>query len=84
MTTFTVHSFMKRYLELKPVKWGFKWQFRCAVSTGYLYKFDLYLGKKKDIEGNLVEGAVLQLTNKVINKKFCFLALDVTRICGCI
>ena len=54
MTKFQGHSSMKQYLQLKPIKWGFKWWFRCASSTGYLYEFDLYL-VKKNIEVNLAE-----------------------------
>ena len=56
---------MRQYLQLKPIKWGFKWWFKCISSTRYLYEFDLYLGKKKNVEVNLTEGVVLQLTEKL-------------------
>ena len=56
---------MRQYLQLKPIKWGFKWWFKCISSTRYLYEFDLYLGKKKNVEVNLAEGVVLQLTEKL-------------------
>ena len=38
---------------MKPIKWGFKWWFQCASFTGYLYSFDVYLGRPKDVEVNL-------------------------------
>ena len=44
--------------------------FRCASSTGYLYEFDLYLGKKKDVEINLGEGVVMRLTEK-LKQTYC-------------
>ena len=44
---------------MKPIKWGLKWGFWSASSSGYLCEFDLYLGKKKDVEVNLGESLVL-------------------------
>ena len=41
---------MTRNLRVKSIEWGFKWWFQCASSTGYLYEFHLYLGRKKDTE----------------------------------
>ena len=35
MTKFKGRSLMIRYLQLKPMKWGFKRWFRYANSTGY-------------------------------------------------
>ena len=32
---------------MKPIKLEFKWWFSCASSIGYLYEFDLYLGRRK-------------------------------------
>ena len=60
---------------MKPFKWGFKWWFRCASSNGYLYEFDLYLGKKQNVEGNLGEGDVMQLSEK-LKGTFCTLCFD--------
>ena len=56
---------MRQYLKMKPIKWGFKWWFRCASSNGYLREFDLYLGKKQNIEVNLGEGIMMQLSEKL-------------------
>ena len=35
MTKFKRRSSMRQYLKMKPIKWGFKWWFRCVFSTGY-------------------------------------------------
>ena len=37
----------KQYMKNKPIKWAFKWWCQCFSKTGYLYEFDLYLGKKE-------------------------------------
>ena len=47
MVKFTGRSCMKQYVKNKTIKWGFKFWFRCASPTGYLYQLDLYLGKKE-------------------------------------
>lgn len=47
-------SSVRQYLKLKPIKCDFKRWFCCASSTCLLYKFDLYLGKKKNVEVNLL------------------------------
>ena len=52
MTKFKGCPSMKQWLKMKPIKWGFKWWFQYASSTGYLYEFQLYLGGKKNIEAN--------------------------------
>ena len=76
MTKFKGRSGMKQYLQLKPIKWGFKSWYRCASKTGYLYEFDLYLGKKKDgVQYNLGESVILQLSEKLKNT-FCTLFFD--------
>ena len=56
---------MRQYLKVKPIKWGFKWWFRYESSNGYLYEFDLYLGKKQNVEVNLGEDMVMQLSEKL-------------------
>ena len=50
MMKFKGRSSMKQYVNDKPVKWGFKFWYHCASETGYLYQFDLYLGKKESAE----------------------------------
>ena len=39
--------------------------FWCTSSTGHLHKFDLYLGRKKDVEVNLGENVVMRLSEKL-------------------
>ena len=36
MVKFKGRSSMKQYVKNKPIKWGFKFWFRCASKTGYL------------------------------------------------
>ena len=55
MTKFKGHSTIRHYLKMKPIKWRLKWSFRCGSSIGYLYKFYLCLGWKRDVEINLGE-----------------------------
>ena len=39
---FKGRSGMKQYIESKPIKWDFKFWFRCSSKTGYLYQMDVY------------------------------------------
>ncbi|XP_065652990.1 piggyBac transposable element-derived protein 3-like [Hydra vulgaris] len=41
MVKFKRRNLMKQYLKNKPIKWGFKFCFRCCSDTGYLYEFDI-------------------------------------------
>ena len=47
MVKFKDRSRMKQYMKLKPMKWGFKFWFRCLSKTNYLYQMDIYLGKEQ-------------------------------------
>ena len=75
MTKFKGRSSMRQYLNMKPTKWGFKWWFRCASSNGYLYELYLYLGRKQNVEVNIGEGVVMQLSEK-LKGTFCTLFFD--------
>ena len=68
-------SSMRLYLQLKSIKWGFKWWFCCGNSTCHLYKFDLYFGKTNNVEMILSESVALQLTKK-LNGKYYILFFD--------
>ena len=46
MVKFKGRSSMKQYAKNKPIKWGITFWYRCASERGYLYQFELYLGKK--------------------------------------
>lgn len=66
MIKFKGHNAMKQYIKNKPVKWGFKMWCRCDATTGYLFEFDLYTGKRiSGTEYGLGESVVLQLTDKI-------------------
>ena len=62
MVKFKRRSSMRQYLKNKPINWGFKFWYHCASKTGYLYQFDLYLGKKESRGENLGPSVVLALT----------------------
>ena len=64
MVKFKSTSGMKQYIKWKPIKWGFKFWFRCSSKSGYLYQMDIYLVRKQTPEFNfgLGEEVVLQLT----------------------
>ena len=66
MVKFKGRSGMKQYIKSKPVKWGFRFWFRCSSKTGYLYQKDIYLGKKQNAEFNLGEEIVLQLIKDLV------------------
>ena len=34
---------MKQYIKNKPIKWGFKYRYRCDSKTAYVYRFYLRL-----------------------------------------
>ena len=53
MVKFKGRSGMKQYIKSKPIKWGFKFWFRCSSKSGYLYQMDIYLGRKQTPEFNL-------------------------------
>ena len=67
MTKFKGRMSCKQYMKNKPTKWGFKWWCRCCSKTGYLYEFDIYLGKKEKKEVRLGETVVLDLSKKLEN-----------------
>ena len=61
MCKFKGKSLMRQYMKNKPIKWRFKFWFRCGSKSGYLYEFDMYLGKKGNTEFGLGESVVLSL-----------------------
>ena len=75
MTKFKGRNSCKQYIKNKPIKWGFKWWCRCSSTTGYLYEFNLYLGKKEKTEIGLGESVVLNLSQK-LEGSYCTLYFD--------
>lgn len=45
MVKFKGKSTLKQYMPKKPIKRGYKVWARCDAKTGYLYVFDIYIGK---------------------------------------
>ena len=52
---------MKQNIINKPIKWGFKYWYRCDSGTGYVYRLELYQGRKEKGELNLGLSVVLDL-----------------------
>ena len=75
MVKFKGHSGRKQYIKSTPIKWGFKFWFRCCSKTRYLYQMDIYLGKKENTEFNLGEEVVMQLT-KDLEGSLCAVYFD--------
>ena len=61
---------MRQSIKSKPIKWGFKFWFRCGSKSGYLYEFDMYTGKKQEAEKGMGEQVVLKLMESLKNT-FC-------------
>ena len=75
MIKFKGRSGIRQYVKNKPIKWGFKIWYRCASKTGYLYQFDLYLGKKESREENLGPSVVFSLT-ECLEDMYCTILFD--------
>ena len=68
-------SSIKQYIKKKPFKWGFKFWYHCANSTGYLYQPEIYLGKKNEVERNFAASAILKMY-KGLEKSYCTVYFD--------
>ena len=66
---------MRQDMKNKPIKRGFKFWFRCGAKSGYLYEFDMYLGKKGNSEFGLGESVVLSLRQQ-LKDTHCFVFFD--------
>ena len=75
MCKFKGKSIIRQYMKNKPIKWGFKFWFRCGAKSGYLYEFDMYLGKKGNTKFGLGESVVLSLCQK-LKDTHCFVFFD--------
>ena len=56
---------IKQYIKDKPVKWGVKASLLCDSATMYCYRFDVYLAKNSDFEGEnlgLTSAVVMNLS----------------------
>ena len=75
MCKFKGKSIMRQYMKNKPIKWDFKFWFSCGAKSGYLYEFDMYLGKKGNTEFGLGESVVLSLCQR-LKDTHCFVFFD--------
>ena len=75
MCKFKGKSIMRQYMKNKPIQWAFKFWFRCGAKSGYLYEFDMYLGKKRNNKFGLGESVVLSLCQK-LKYTHCFVFFD--------
>lgn len=58
----------KQYIKNKPIRWGIKLWVLCEAKTGYVYNFDVYLGKEREREHNLAQRVVKKLVFPIKNK----------------
>ena len=72
MVKFKDRSNMKQYVKSKPIKWCFKFWYRCASATGCIYQSDLHLGRKESAEENLGPGVALKMTESLQNSHCMF------------
>ena len=75
MCKFKGRSSMKQYIKNKPIKWSFKYWYRCYSETSYVCQLELYKGRKMKRELNLVSSVVLDLC-QVLKDTYCHLFYD--------
>ena len=75
MCKFKGKSLMRQCMKNKPIKWGFKFWFRCGSKSGYLYQLDMYLGRKSKAEFGLGESVVLSPC-KNLKSRYCYVFFD--------
>ena len=75
MCKFKGKSIMRQYMKNKPIRWGFKFWFRCGAKSGYLNEFYIHLGKKGNTEFGLGESVILSLCQK-LKDTYCFVFFD--------
>lgn len=62
----------KQYIKDKPTKWGVTVFMLCDSSTSYCYRFEVYISRNSEFEGDnvgLCSAVVLNLTNKMDSKE---------------
>ena len=65
MCKFKGRQSMKQYIKNKPIKWGFKYWYRCDREIGYIYQLELYQRQQEQRELNLSSSVVLDLVPHV-------------------
>ena len=69
MTKFKGYHIMKQYMKQKPIQRGFKHWCRNDSKTGYLFQFDIYVGKTASPELGPSESVVMELTESLIGSR---------------
>ena len=74
MYKFKGRSSMKQFMKKLPIKWGFKYWYRCDCETGYVYQLKMYQGKKEERESNFGSRSVPDLCQGLRHSFFhvCF------------
>ncbi|GFR08818.1 piggyBac transposable element-derived protein 3 [Trichonephila clavata] len=67
MVKFKGRSSLKQYMPKKPIKRGYKIWMRCN-ENGFASQFQIYTGKPSDVEKNLGERVVRDLTQPIYGK----------------
>lgn len=76
MVKFKGQNIMKQYMKDKPIQRGFKHWCRNDAKSGYLFEFDIYVGRRTSTtEVGLSESVVTQLTKSLSNSG-CHLFFD--------
>ena len=86
----------KQYIKNKPVRWGIKLWVLCEAKTGYVFNFQVYLGKEQGaVEYNLARRVVKHLLapiedkyhNLYMDNFYCdphlFLELETKKVLAC-
>ncbi|GFQ78188.1 piggyBac transposable element-derived protein 4 [Trichonephila clavata] len=60
-------KFLKQYMPKKPIKRGYKVWMRCD-SSGFACEFQIYTGKTEEVEINLGERVIKNLSQKLLGK----------------
>ncbi|GFW81239.1 piggyBac transposable element-derived protein 4 [Trichonephila clavipes] len=60
---------LKQYMPKKPIKRGYKVWMRCD-SSGFACEFQIYTGKTEEVERNLGERVIRNLSQKLLGKNY--------------
>ncbi|GFU43616.1 piggyBac transposable element-derived protein 4 [Trichonephila clavipes] len=67
MIKFKGRSSLKQYMSKNPIKKGYKAWMRCD-SSGFACEFQMYTGKTEEVERNLGERIIRNLSQKLLGK----------------